>query len=202
MANYYLSDYVFEGEKKELDEMEAMLRRLEAMKQKDFPIKGVSWGSTWNGFVFHEFGFDPEKFHTAKGAWYDLKRLNGNALSIHIESAWWAPDDMIDLFCEKWPSLKTYYYREQSGSGIFEKNDSEGKYFPFNYILEADIWVKDEKGKGKPFTVEERFNTQEEAFEWITKELHHPVASVEDIKKWCEELNEADDGFITLVRIK
>ena len=72
----------------------------------------------------------------------------------------------------------------------------------FPYFNNYDIWVKDEKGKGKPFTVEERFNTQEEAFEWITKELHHPVASVEDIKKWCEELNEADDGFITLVRIK
>ena len=202
MANYYLSDYVFEGEKKELDEMEAMLRRLEAMKQKDFPIKGVSWGSTWNGFVFHEFGLDPEKFHTAKGAWYDLKRLNGNALSIHIESAWWAPDDMIDLFCEKWPSLRAYYYREQPESGIYEKDDREGKYFPFNYILVGDILMKDENGEEEYSPVEERFNTQEEAFEWIAKELHHPVASVEDIENWSEELAEADEGFIALHEVE
>ena len=202
MANYYFSDYVFEGDKKELDEMEAMLRRLEAMKEEDFPVKDVAWGSTWNGFVFHEFGLDPEKFHTAKGAWYDLKRLNGNALSIHIESAWWAPDDMIDLFCEKWPSLKTYYYREQSESGIYEKDDREGKYFPFNYILVGDILMKDENGEEEYSPVEERFNTQEEAFEWIAKELHHPVASVEDIENWSEELDEADEGFIALHEVE
>ena len=202
MANYYFSDYVFEGDKKELDEMEAMLRRLEAMKEEDFPIKDVAWGSTWNGFVFHDFGYDPEEFESTKGAWCDLKRLNDDALSIHIESAWFAPDDMVDLFCEKWPSLEAYYYREQPESEIYEKHDEEGKYFPFNYILIGEVPMKDENGEEEAFPVEERFNTQEDAFEWITKELHHPVASVEDIKKWCEELNEADDGFITLHEVE
>lgn len=198
MANYYFSDYVFEGEKKDLDEMESILRRLEAMKEEDFPIKDVDWGSTWNGFVFNEFGYDPEEFETAKGSWDDLQRLNDNALSIHIESAWWAPDDMIDLFCEKWPSLRAYYYREQPESGIYEKDDREGKYFPFNYILVGDILIQDENGEDEYSPVEERFNTKEEAFEWITKELHHPVASVEDIENWSEELDEADEGFIVL----
>ena len=181
MANYYFSDYVFEGDKKELDEMEAMLRRLEAMKEEDFPIKDVAWGSTWNG----------------------LKRINDNALSIHIESAWFAPDDMIDLFYEKWPSLKGYYYREQPESGIYEKHDPEGKYFPFNYILTGEVPMKDENGEEEAIPVEERFNTQEDAFEWIAKELHHPVANVEDIEKWCAELEEADDDFfITLNEIE
>ena len=46
MANYMLSNYVIEGKKAELDEFEAMLRRLEAMKEEGFPIKDVSWGST------------------------------------------------------------------------------------------------------------------------------------------------------------
>ena len=202
MANYYFSDYVFEGEKKDLDEMESILRRLEAMKEEDFPIKDVAWGSTWNGFVFNEFGYDPKEFETAKGSWHNLQRLNDNALSIHIESAWWAPDDMIDLFCDKWPSLRAYYYREQPESGIYEKDDREDKYFPFNYILVGEVLMKDENGEEEYSPVEERFNTQEEAFEWIAKELHHPVASVEDIENWSEELDEADDGFITLVRIK
>jgi hypothetical protein len=83
-----------------------------------------------------------------------------------------------------------------------QKHDEEGKYFPFNYILIGEVPMKDENGEEEAFPVEERFNTQEDAFEWITKELHHPVASVEDIKKWCEELNEADDGFITLHEVE
>ncbi len=203
MANYYFSDYVFEGDKKELDEMEAMLRRLEAMKEEDFPIKDVAWGSTWNGFVFYEFGYVKKDIGSAKGAWHNLKRINDNALSIHIESAWFAPDDMIDLFYEKWPSLKGYYYREQPESGIYEKHDPEGKYFPFNYILTGEVPMKDENGEEEAIPVEERFNTQEDAFEWIAKELHHPVANVEDIEKWCAELEEADDDFfITLNEIE
>ena len=202
MANYYFSDYVFEGEKNELDEMEAMLKRLEAMKEEDFPIKDVAWGSTWLGFIVNDMGHDPKEF-TTKGAWYNLKRLNENALSIHTESAWDAPDDIIDLFCEKWPSLKFYYYREQPESGIYEKNDAEDKYFPFNYILIGEVPMKDVNGEEEAIPVEERFNTQEDAFEWIAKELHHPVASIEDIEKWCEELEELEDGyFIALNEIE
>ena len=201
MTNYYFSDYVFEGDKKELDEMEAMLRRLEAMKEEDFPIKDVAWGSTWNGFVFYEFGYVKKDIGSAKGAWHDLKRINDNALSIHIESAWFAPDDMIDLFYEKWPSLKGYYYREQPECGIYEKHDPEGKYFPFNYVLVGNIPI----GEEDAIPVEELFNTIEEACEWITNELHHPVASVEDIEKWCEELNGDDDWpdyFIVLNKVE
>lgn len=202
MTNYYFSDYVFEGDKKELDEMEAMLRRLEAMKEEDFPIKDVAWSSTWNGFVFNEFGYDPEEFETAKGSWDDLQRLNDNALSIHIKSAWFAPDDMIDLFYEKWPSLRTYYYREQPKSLIYEKHDEEGKYFPFNYILIGDVPQKDENGEDESSFVEERFNTSDEAFEWIANVLHHPVACVQDIDDWSLELQEADKGWIILIEIE
>ena len=74
-----LSNYVIEGKKAELDEFEAMLRRLEAMKEEDFPIKDVSWGSTWLGFIINELGQDWNGYN-CKGAWYDLERRGDDAL--------------------------------------------------------------------------------------------------------------------------
>ena len=81
------------------------------------------------------------------------------------------------------------------------------------YVMPRDVSIgeitnvnisfeKDENGEEEYSPVEERFNTQEEAFEWIAKELHHPVASVEDIENWSEELAEADEGFIALHEVE
>lgn len=98
------------------------------MKEKDFPIKDVSWGSKWLGFIINELGQDWNGFN-CKGAWYDLERRGDDTLAITFESAWTAPEDMLALIAEKWPSFKYYFYREEPGSEVYETNDVEGKIF-------------------------------------------------------------------------
>lgn len=187
MANYMLSDYVIEGKKAELDEFEAMLRRLEAMKEKDFLIKDVSWGSKWLGFIINELGQDWNGYN-CKGAWYDLERRGDDALAITFESAWTAPEDMLALIAEKWPSFKYYFYREEPGSEVYETNDVEGKYFPRRYYLRGIVPRDSEEAEDGLLEFDEYLNTEEDALAYMCDKLNHPVKSIDDIEAWNEDL--------------
>ena len=182
MANYMLSDYVIEGKKAEIDEFEAMLRRLEAMKEEDFPIKDVSWGSKWLGFIINELG------QNCKGAWYDLERRGDDALAITFESAWAAPEGMLALIAEKWPSFKYYFYREEPGSEVFETNDVEGKYFPRRYYLRGVVPNESEDAEDGLLDFDEYLNTEEDALAYMSDKLNHPIKSIDDIEAWNEDL--------------
>ena len=196
MANYMFSNYVIEGEKSELDEFEAMLRRLEAMEEKDFPIKDVSWGSKWLGFIVNELGENYEEFNS-KGCWYNLERRSDGVLSIDMESAWFPPEDLMDLIAEKWPSFEFYFYREEPNSDVFETNDVEGKYFPRRYRLLACVPVKGEDGKEEFVDFEEYLNSEEDVIAFANDKMRHPISSLDDIETWDSELqalNEEKEG--------
>ena len=187
MANYMLSNYVIEGDKTELDEFEAMLRRLEAMEEKDFPIKDISWGSKWLGFVVNELGEDYTEFN-CKGCWNNLKRRSDGVMSIDMDSAWWPPEDLIELIADKWNSFQFYFYREELGSGVFQTNDVDGKYFPQRYHLFSYVPIKGEKEKEEFVEFEEYLNSEDEVIAFVNDTLHHSVTSLADIESWDNEL--------------
>ena len=197
MANYMLSNYVIEGKKAELDEFEAMLRRLEAMKEEDFPIKDVSWGSTWLGFIINELGQDWNGYN-CKGAWHNLERRGDDALAVTFESAWEAPEGMLDLIAERWSSFKYYFYREEPGSEVYETNDVEGKYFPRRYYLRGVVPSDSEEAEDGLLEFEEYLNTEEDALAYMSNKLNHPVKSLVDIETWnaeLEKLSEENDDY-------
>ena len=187
MANYCTTKLVFEGDKAELDEFEAMLRRLEAMEEKDFPVNDVSWGSKWLGFIVYELGENWEEFN-CKGTWYDLSRLADNVLALTTESAWSMCDDILNLITDKWPSLQYYYYAEEQGCDIFETNDVEGEYFPQRFYLRGAVPVKGEDGKEELVDFEEYLNSEEDVIAFVNDKLHHPISSLDDIETWDSEL--------------
>ena len=197
MANYMLSNYVIEGKKAELDGFEAMLRRLEAMKEEGFPIKDVSWGSTWLGFIINELGQDWTGYN-CKGTWYDLERRGDDALAITFESAWEAPEGMLALIAERWHSFKYYFYREEPGSEVFETNDVEGKYFPRRYYLRGLVPNDGEEAMDGFLQFDEYLNTEEDALAYMCNKLNHPIKSLADIETWnaeLEKLGEENDDY-------
>lgn len=195
MANYYFSNYVIEGQKAELDEFEAMLKRLEAMEEKDFPIKDVAWGSCWLGFIVNELGEDPEGYN-CKGSWYDLVRRSEGTLALSMDSAWWPPEDVMDLVAERWPSLDFYFYREQPESEVFETNDDDGKYFPRRYRLMGYLPVKNEKGEMEMIDFEEYPASEEDVINYVSTNLQHPIESLDEIDEWNEQLEkDAEEGL-------
>lgn len=195
MANYVFSNYVIEGKKSELDEFESLLRRLESMEEKDFPVKDISWGSRWLGFIVNELGGDLDQYN-CKGEWFGLERRSDDALAIDIDSAWWPPEDLMNLIADKWPSFNYYFYHEEPGSEMFETNDVNGKYFPRRYRLFGYIPIKNEEGEMEEVGFEEYPASEKDVINYVSTNLQHPIKSIDDIDAWNKQLEkDADDGL-------
>ena len=127
MPNWCTTNYVIEGEKKELDSLYGMMKRLLEMKP---PLVENGFGPSWLGCLVKELGEDPETIG-CRGSWYELQRVD-DTIRVVFETAWSPCYDVIDLLKEKFPSLRFYYRAIEPGNQVFNKNDVEGKYFPEN----------------------------------------------------------------------
>lgn len=127
MANWCRTDYVIEGEKKELDSLYGMMKRLQEMEP---PVVANGFGPSWLGCLVKELGEDPKGIG-CRGSWYELRRA-GDTIHVVFETAWNPCYDVIELLRKEYPSLRFYYRAIEPGNQIFDKNDVEGKYFPEN----------------------------------------------------------------------
>ena len=115
MANICITNYVIEGEKKELD----------ALYQKMKELQGQNLGQ-----LVESMGKNPDEV-MCRGEWSDLER-QGDTLHVTFETAWTPCYEVTNLMKAVYPSLRIFYKAKEPGNGIYLKNDAEGKYFPEN----------------------------------------------------------------------
>ena len=113
MANICTTNYVIEGEKKELD---ALYQTMKEQQENNL------------GCLVKALGKNPEEVE-CRGVWTDLER-QGDILRVTIETAWTPCYEVTTLLKEAYPSLRIFYKAEEPGCCIYLKNDAEGKYFP------------------------------------------------------------------------
>ena len=113
MANICITNYVIEGEKKELD----------ALYQKMKELRGQSLGQ-----LVEALGKNPDEI-MCRGDWSDLER-HGGTLRMTFETAWTPCYEVTLLMKAVYPSLRIYYKAEEPDCEVYLKNDAEGKYFP------------------------------------------------------------------------
>ena len=113
MANICTTNYVIEGEKKELD----------ALYQKMKELQGQNLGQ-----LVESLGKNPDEV-MCRGEWSNLER-QGDTLHVTIETAWIPCYEVTNLMKATYPSLRIYYKAEEPDCGVYLKNDAEGKYFP------------------------------------------------------------------------
>ena len=113
MANICATNYVIEGEKKELD----------ALYQKMKGLQGQSLGQ-----LVEALGKNPDEI-MCRGDWSDLER-HGDTLRMTFETAWTPCYEVTNLLKAVYPSLRIFYKAEEPGCEVYLKNDAEGKYFP------------------------------------------------------------------------
>ena len=113
MANICTTNYVIEGEKKELD----------ALYQKMKELQGQNLGQ-----MVESLGKNPDEV-MCRGEWSNLER-QGDTLRMTFETAWTPCYEVTDLMKAIYPSLRIFYKAEEPDAGIYLKNDAEGKYFP------------------------------------------------------------------------
>ena len=113
MANICITNYVIEGEKKELDAL------YETMKSLQNPNLGQ---------LVKALGKNPDEV-LCRGEWSELERQD-DTLRMTFETAWTPCYEVTDLLKATYPSLHIYYKAVEPGCEIYLKNDAEGKYFP------------------------------------------------------------------------
>ena len=113
MANICITNYVIEGEKKELD----------TLYQKMKELQGQNLGQ-----LVESLGKNPDEV-MCRGEWSNLER-QGDTLHVTFETAWTPCYEVTDLLKATYPSLRIFYKAEEPGNGVYLKNDAEGKYFP------------------------------------------------------------------------
>ena len=125
MPNICITNYVIEGEQKELDALYQTMKELQEMEQ---PAVENTFGNTWLGCLVKALGKNPEEVE-CQGVWTDLE-CQGDTLRVTFETAWTPCYEVTTLLKEKYPSLSIFYKAEEPGCDIYLKNDAEGKYFP------------------------------------------------------------------------
>lgn len=113
MANICTTNYVVEGEKKELDALYETMKNLQS--------QGL-------GQLVKALGKNPNEV-MCRGGWTELIR-EGDTLRMTFETAWTPCYEVTDLLKTTYPSLRIYYKAVEPGCEVYLKNDAEGKYFP------------------------------------------------------------------------
>ncbi len=121
MANICTTNYVIEGEKKELDAL------YETMKKLQESGTSVEY-ATGLGLLVEALGKDPNEV-MCRGGWTELIR-EGDTLRVTFETAWTPCYEVTNLLKEAYPSLRIFYKAVEPGCEVYLKNDAEGKYFP------------------------------------------------------------------------
>ena len=177
MPNWCYTDYVIEGDKKELQTLYETLQRLDTKTE----LKTTSgFGGRWLGNLVTELGGDWEKIY-CRGSidWYDME---DDQLKILTETAWGPMTEVFDFITEKFPSLTYYYQAEEPGCELYWSNDTEGLHF-YKYVVRLCKDGYDEC---------EYFETQEEAFEYISKNFNTEIKSFSDVEHLNEMLEEKE----------
>ena len=113
MANICTTNYVIEGEQKELD---ALYQTMKEQQKNNL------------GCLVNALGKNSDDVE-CRGEWTDLDR-QGDTLRVTFETAWTPCYEVTNLLKEAYPSLRIFYKAEEPGCEVYLKNDAEGRYFP------------------------------------------------------------------------
>ena len=102
-----------------------------------------------------------------------------------VEEAWGATD-FRHVLGKLMPDLTIYYIVEEAGCEVFATNDTDGKYYPEQYLVDA--YVKDTD-------YYEYFETEKQMKSFVSSLLEKKDFTEEDIEAWNEE-HEDDDSYI------
>lgn len=189
MANWASTSYRIEGSKSDLERVFGVI--------DDF-IKGrvastrEDATADWEGNIVKALGAMDEEIDNnyLRGFIQDYE-LDGDTIRIEAEEAWGATD-FRHVLGKLMPDLTIYYIVEEAGCEVFATNDTDGKYYPERYLVDA--YVKD-------VDYYEYFEIEKQMKSFVSSLLEKEDFTEEDIEAWNEE-HEDDDSYINVHEFK
>lgn len=80
------------------------------LEKRQKPSVQNGFGITWLGCLVEALGESWEKIY-CRGTWDNLK-FNGEVLTFNTETAWSPCNEMFDMVCEKYPTLRYFISRK------------------------------------------------------------------------------------------
>lgn len=189
MANWASTSYRIEGSKSDLERVFGVI--------DDF-IKGrvastrEDATADWEGNIVKALGAMDEEIDNnyLRGFIQDYE-LDGDTIRIEAEEAWGATD-FRHVLGKLMPNLTIYYIVEEAGYDVFATNDTDGKYYPERYLVDA--YVKD-------VDYYEFFETEKQMKSFVSSLIEKEDFTEEDIEAWNEE-HEDDGSYIYVHEFK
>lgn len=189
MANWASTSYAIEGSKSDLEKVFNAIDGFVKGKMK--PV-AENAANEWEGNVLVALGATKEQVEESYlRGFIEEYELEEKALRINAEEAWGATD-FRHVLGKLMPDLTIYYIVEEAGYEVFATNDTDGKYYPERYLVDA--YVKDTD-------YYEYFETEKQMKSFVSSLLEKEDFTEEDIEAWNEE-HEDDDSHINVHEFK
>lgn len=182
MANWASTSYRIEGKQEHLQDLFNLCEDFCSCKR---PVMKENASSDWEGNIVMALGINIQDSYLR--GFIQSYEISDGLLSIEAEEAW-GTTDLRKALENHFDDIKVYYSMEEEGCEVYATNDSEGKYFPYRYVLDSCIDGKDEY---------EVFPTLKDLLKYIGSCLKWEEVSLEKVKEWNES-HELDDDYIAI----
>ena len=125
--------------------------------------------------------------------------------ALEAETAWAPTDDLWEAVISQYKGVSFVYIAEEPGMGIFVNTDTEGIYFPCNYLLE--IYSEELVPKGwhidsdKPdyIDIREYFGSIEELMDYCTAYMGRKFSTIEELQGYLSDIfDELGNSFANI----
>jgi hypothetical protein len=171
MPNWCLTNYVVEGDMKELKSLHKKLLSLGNSSE-------TQHDNLWLEKVVELFGGDIKTIR-CRGWITDLPQLDA-ILSFETETAWCEMNEVWDLVMSRYKTLRYYYAAEEPGCIYYCTNDSNFKYF-HRYLIDD---CKDER---------KYCNTQEQLLLYVSESIGITLTSLKMMELEIDRYNEDNE---------
>jgi hypothetical protein len=185
MPNWCTTNYVITGNVDEIDNVYGIMRQIE-----ETPNPSTDF-HPWLGDLVTAMEGNWKDVR-CRGEWTCLERTSNNTIEFLTETAWCPMNEVLDLVCSKYPTLRYYYMAEEPGFEIFETNDELGMYF-------TDICYLDVKSPDGQF-FKMYFDDETKAFKMLSDTLGISIETAEDIAALDNEWRELHDDCFCIFR--
>lgn len=136
MANKCFTEWIFTGEKHEIDSLFQVLKQVSECAYTDLAPR-YDYSKQWLGNLIAYFGKSPNDYDCA-GEYVSFEITPEGNLQVHTVTDWNDMEATWKYVVSQYKTLKYYYYAdERAASGVWS-NDAEGKFFPLFEIKYED----------------------------------------------------------------
>ena len=198
MPNWCYTDFVFEGEKKQIETLYEFL-------DDSTSRKGLTngFGNSWMGNIPYRLGLD-YNFYQCRGTVANLELFDEGSIHLETETAWAPMTEVFDLVIKtlKLVSIKYAYRATEPGCELYQIHDPDslGSYDDENVVIEL-YSITEETFAKYPFLTTFEFDMFWNEGALISYLEKHGIKGIDALEKIFKDISDNDDDEFAYVHV-